>query len=322
MRLHELGVAILKDRFVLDEDGWAFRNEDPDALDATVKVFLDLLDYIVESGHGVARWSELWSIEAASGRTLADLLFSSELLDRDLRNLLGGKLDKIRCWDESGLGFSPALEVFCDGTIIQMAPGISIAHSAVVEGRAIACLTTNQTGRCGSVKVTESKSSEKDVYFLVEPYDARLFWRSLMELEEVDESRFESLAALAYPRIRFSDRVWSQLGRFEGSFRDIRPKLQGNLAGLSDYAPSVWRDHSEPHSIAAQMSATCGVNCSRESPKTHANVSAMATRLVEFADSVLECEWHAKLEPHRNRIHFTVLGGVVYVGIFHKHLSV
>ena len=51
----------------------------------------------------------------------------------------------------------------------------------------------------------------------------------------------------------------------------------------------------------------------------------MRLRDVEYGGEVYRCEWHSKLEPHRNRIHFHVIGGKgepeVLIGIFHEHLA-
>ena len=50
----------------------------------------------------------------------------------------------------------------------------------------------------------------------------------------------------------------------------------------------------------------------------------MAYRDVEFRGKTYRCEWHSKLEEHRNRIHFDVgdstTGGRILIGIFHRHL--
>ncbi len=51
----------------------------------------------------------------------------------------------------------------------------------------------------------------------------------------------------------------------------------------------------------------------------------MRLRDVEFNGQVYHCEWHSKIEPHRNRIHFCVIDGIaearVLIGIFHEHLA-
>jgi hypothetical protein len=47
-------------------------------------------------------------------------------------------------------------------------------------------------------------------------------------------------------------------------------------------------------------------------------------RDIEFGGEIHRCEWHAKLEPQRNRIHFALpcagLGDRVLIGMFVEHL--
>lgn len=51
----------------------------------------------------------------------------------------------------------------------------------------------------------------------------------------------------------------------------------------------------------------------------------MRERDVTHDGTVFRCEWHAKLEPNRNRIHFSEpsehLAGRVLAGIFVDHLN-
>jgi hypothetical protein len=50
----------------------------------------------------------------------------------------------------------------------------------------------------------------------------------------------------------------------------------------------------------------------------------MRQRDVNHEGQVIRCEWHSKLEPHRNRIHFAfddTLGGKILIGIFVDHLD-
>jgi hypothetical protein len=52
---------------------------------------------------------------------------------------------------------------------------------------------------------------------------------------------------------------------------------------------------------------------------------AMREREVTYEGRAFRCEWHVKIERHRNRIHFTLPGqgpgGKILIGLFVKHLS-
>lgn len=64
---------------------------------------------------------------------------------------------------------------------------------------------------------------------------------------------------------------------------------------------------------------------SMESVKTRRNAAAMRMRDVEFEDRVVRCEWHTKIKPNIDRIHFAFgddLDGRLLIGIFVDHLPV
>ena len=52
--------------------------------------------------------------------------------------------------------------------------------------------------------------------------------------------------------------------------------------------------------------------------------TVMRYRDANFGGHVYRCEWHSKLELHRNRIYFHIgdegTDGRVLIGIFHRHL--
>ena len=74
-----------------------------------------------------------------------------------------------------------------------------------------------------------------------------------------------------------------------------------------------------PHDVAA----TVGLDLSIEGG-TRQSERLMALRDVTFGNRHYRCEWHSKLEPHRNRIHFhpgdDATDGCVLIGIFTEHL--
>jgi hypothetical protein len=64
-----------------------------------------------------------------------------------------------------------------------------------------------------------------------------------------------------------------------------------------------------------------GCEISRESEKTRRSKALMRHRDVEYCGRILRCEWHSKLRPDKNRIHFAKLDDqAVFIGIFVKHL--
>ena len=311
---------MLAERFIVDDAGFEFHNEDASILQDTLLRFLDLLDYAQGTGAGIVTWSEMWMVQSASGRTLSELLYSTTDIERDVRLLVGGRLDKLVRWDDD-ISMSPPAEVQYEGSALPLAPGIAVAVVAHNQGHGMGCLTTDHAERRGPIRVTIEGYAATTVHFLVDSSDAPFYWRSIVDLEDLNEQGLAAISPFAFPQLRFCAGIWRQVGRFEGNYRDIRSLLIRDLSGLNDHALDVWRECVEPARISAEMAGRAGVNCSRESPQTHRNAAAMAERRVVFEEQNVTCEWHTKLEPIRNRIHFAVLDDYLIIGIFANHLS-
>jgi hypothetical protein len=75
-----------------------------------------------------------------------------------------------------------------------------------------------------------------------------------------------------------------------------------------------------PNSVSSEPAAG-------QSPNTHRNSAAMNQRDVLFGRHSIRCEWHLKIQPHRDRVHFmfghqSVDPSKILVGIFAEHLPV
>jgi hypothetical protein len=313
------GLAAFDGKFVVDETGFQLVDESSAALEEAFESFLQLLDYVRDVGHHAERWSELWATESASGRSLSDLLFLNSNIDTDLRRLLAGRLDKLPEWDRYGL--SPNADLTCGDVEVTLAPSVGLAATAVTNGRNVGCLTTTQGLGPGLVRVIPSGAQGANVYFLRAPSEGPGFWRYGVEVEDSTVADVEAIAPLAFPRLRFSTRTWGHVDKFEGAFRDLRPTLIGHLSGLNDHAPEIWREAKVASEISALLAGRARITCSLESPNTHKNKGAMSQRTIDFEGKSVVCEWHTKLEPHRNRIHFAVEEDQVFVGLFVAHLD-
>lgn len=309
-------------RYVVDECSFEVHNESRRGLESTFVRFLDLLDYTTSTGD-VYKWSALLDVQCPSGSHFWELLFEGDRCDRDIRLELGMRLDRLRNWDEV-MEHSPGYSFNCAGKLLEMAPSIGLALLLGRSGVVMGCLATDQADRRGLVPVVEQGSESGDeslVSFLVSIEDGPDFWRSIIATESPGAAQLEELARLAYPNCIFAEGLWAQLSNFEGSAQDYLPRLHHNLRGLNDHAPTVWAANVEPNVIMTEMNSRGGVDCSPESPNTKQNKKAARQRLVHFGSEEIDCQWHAKLEQHRNRIHFAVRGQLVYVGIYATHLA-
>ncbi|WP_067655346.1 hypothetical protein [Nocardia harenae] len=305
-------------RFVIDESGFAFDTADPAEIEDSFDRFLVLLDYARSTPAEIRRSEFLFDIESSDGRRLPELL-SDRGIDRDIRNALWTALDRVGKYDDE----PDELAYRIDGADVAIAPSAGIAAVKARSGYDLACLTTQHAARSGECVVADiaDPGRESTVYFLRSERDAPEFWRRILCRDEHSVADLEAHAELFFPRTVFADGIWAQVSRFEGARLAVWPLLVRNLGGLADHAAAVWASEVEPHRRMSQMQSRASVNCSPESPKTHANVKAMRKRTVTFDEGDVVCEWHVKLERHRNRVHFAVQSGRVYVGFFVRHMT-
>ncbi|MGW4634527.1 hypothetical protein [Nocardia sp. NPDC004415] len=305
-------------RFVIDEAGFAFDTDDPVELEREFEAYLELLEYARSTPGTVKRSDVLFDIESSSGRTLVDLLGDARI-DRDVRYELHGRLDKIAQYDNE----PPEWEFLVDAQVLPIAPSLGVCLELARAGILLACLTTTSAARRGRRLVRARTDAEADceaVHFIADATDAPTFWRAIVDADPELLDELTDYAHLPFPNTVFAAGIWSQISRFDGAAIEIRRALIANLGGLDDHATRIWAAESEPIQRIKQMRITADVNCSPESPQTHRNAKAMRQRLVDFAGEQISCEWHAKLEPQRNRIHFAVRGDQLLVGLFVDHL--
>jgi hypothetical protein len=190
----------------------------------------------------------------------------------------------------------------------------------ILQGRGVACLAFPDSGRAGFVPVRAGVHGG-DVFFFSERRQLPAFWRSLFALESVPEDEFFALSMLAFPSSVFHPNLSFQ--RFDGSYPLLRDRVVAVLAALDDYFGIEFRKcNGLPHQVQAAF-GRYGFDLSPESPNTRKSERLMRLRDVEYEGRVYRCEWHAKLEPHRNRIHFAVTNNSddrIFVGIFADHL--
>lgn len=127
-------------------------------------------------------------------------------------------------------------------------------------------------------------------------------------------------ASLLFPDLHFATSAWDRLGTLQGDPVDLARKLVEHLGVLDDYAVEIWAASGQSDA-RQQALRSFGVEASLESPATRASGRLMRLRDFAFGSRSLRCEWHTKLEPHRNRIHFTVAEGAVFIGTIEHHLA-
>jgi hypothetical protein len=258
------------------------------------------------------------SLACWRGADLATVLTSDEPLERDERLLLLGLLAKCVHIDAAAEDLDPTVSV--DAGPAFDSYGIALVHAGLVAAPARASAVVSLAHcRGGGNHSVSCAGIEVDACFVVDFVDERLFWRLVYVVEDVAESRFFDLAVRAFPDLLFADSLTFR--RFEGAYADVRDDVVLHLGALNDGWTTVYVQEA---GNSDRISARLGIALSRESARTRAGEALMRLRDVEFEGRMYRCEWHTKLEPHRNRIHFHPADNSIsrpLIGLFVNHLD-
>lgn len=146
-------------------------------------------------------------------------------------------------------------------------------------------------------------------------------WRDAYLSENADIRELPGLAERMFPLLEFHPNAWDRVSSLVGPPEENAPLLVHHLGVLNDETPHIWAQCSTRDERQATMAAL-GVSCSPDSPQTHRNKAAMRERDFAFGEQVVRCEWHTKLRPTTNRIHFNADGSTVRIGTIVDHLTI
>lgn len=241
------------------------------------------------------------------------------LIDRDTRNRFFGLISRCPDWDDS---LPVATDIAVGDADPALALSIAYAHTCALSGRGVACLVFGGCSRRSFLLTTSTHGSAK-VFFFTCAATFSEFWRGLYELEDIPEAGFFELAERAFPELIFNPDL--SFRRFEGAYRGLRDKVILHLGVLNDHFLAAHRDAAGlPSAVEPLLTAKGCSGVSPESPKTHKSEAKMRQRDVQYQGRTVRCEWHSKIEPQRNRIHFKfgeAFGNKVFIGIFVDHLD-
>lgn len=234
-------------------------------------------------------------------------------------------------------------EGFADDNTVRIAENpseanadVAWAHHHIRAGRAVACLGMK---RAGPVKTTTSKGSAL-VYWVQDENTHRLFWRDAIRIEGDCKETLERLAPHAFPDLYFHDGVWSGMQKLGGGYAASRDRIRHYLSALDDGGrwaftfppPALSRGEAcGPDSTARPTNQIIerrfqgmDLDMAPENPNVYADRVCREAREILVGGRALYCEWHGKLEGHRNRIHVhppvPQSNDKVVIGIIHEHL--
>ena len=211
------------------------------------------------------------------------------------------------------------------------------AHHHVRSGRPVACLSLRRSGP----HTTASALGSATVHWIVDESTHRAFWRDAIEVERGGTEALERLSPHAFPDLHFHTAVWQGLNSFAGGYLAVRRELQRYLTVLDQHG--VWAFTFPPPALALGEAAGSdpsvlpsnqiverrfhGLNLdiSPENSNVHADSGCRRAREITIGTQTLYCEWHGKLERHRNRIYMhppvPASKGKVIIAIFTDHLA-
>jgi len=308
-------------RVVVDEASFDFRELPDAAAEVALEQFNESLEALRDDRQVPAVCSLYAYVECRDGMELHNLLYSRATeVDPDVCRRTGLLLDRCPAWDDDAPAGCEPLDL-PETPIVAFSVGF--AFEMALSSRAVGCLVVPSCPRRDFRRLSR-ESSAADVLFFAEALEARRVWRHAYAVEDVAEHEFFAVAAFAFPSLVFHPGL--QFGKFDGSYAAVRDPVVRILSALDDHFPRVLAERQGlPSDIAAAM-GQYGVDLSPESPNTRRSEALMRKREVAYSGITYRCEWHAKIERHRNRIHFTLPtggpGGCVLIGIFAEHLDV
>ncbi|WP_322753985.1 hypothetical protein [Frankia sp. Cas3] len=312
-------------RVVLDEVSFDFRGLSDSQIEAYLDEFNETLRTLRdEDSLGVScapMWEAVRCLDECEVYQFLCREYPSEV-DRDTLVLAYSQLSRCPEWDDEAIPNVDAT-VSIDGSDPIMALSVAYASFMIMSGFGVACaLFPGSIRRRGTLAV-RGDHGESQVFFFCDPAKLPEFWRRLFALENVPEGKFFELGRRAFPDLVFHPSL--SFNRFEGSYSVLRDRVVAVLAALNDrFVDEYSGCKGKPNEIQAAM-GRYRLELSPESPKTRGSDRLMRQREVIYEGNTLRCEWHAKLERHRNRIHFSEpsehLAGRILIGIFVSHLD-
>ena len=327
-------------RFFLEETSFELPLAlDIAAIEKCLEAFVALMRARHDQDHDIFRWSKLDEIEVRPGTPFCDLLYqevASLPIDRDLRSALRDAINRCVLWDDR-IEHAPHPLVDIAGVACTSPTG-AVVHALLAAQHGAACLSPGlRPERAGAVSLRAGAVTH-EVHFLTHESQLPLFYRTLFEVEDLQRDAYMENALDAFPEIAFVTGLSAQLGGFETSYRELRPILTSHLAVLNDHFPAVFKRHGgKTFETTKEIGAAYHVDATPESSTTHTDKKAMKQRDVVIESVLLgrrrlavkktiSCEWHTKIKPRTDRLHFhpgmdDVAGGKLIVGRFVNHLK-
>lgn len=290
----------LLDHTTLDHTALHVGEGQTSELNRIFETLIEIIETIKENDSDLVKSTQALYVETLPGVQLWEILYDRNysFIDPVLLQALGRSLERITDSEEEDI--------------------FRYARDRVANGTAIALVS--------AVGIPVDLSAIEGIYRVSDRATLLRFYRKVFAFENTTEDAFWNMAEVAFPQLWFH-RERTKFNQFKQPYAVTRSMVVKHLAAINDDFRSVATTcKSNPDCIDRHFSGVHTVNISPESPKTHSNTAAMRQRVVRIRAIDYTCEWHSKLSPTTDRIHFCAgenaeLGGRILIGIFAEHLD-
>lgn len=306
--------------FVIDSTEWDFTGLNVLDVSCKLEKILDRLSDATNRAELVYWGSSLQSQIVAENMDLWTFLHSDSmnLLNKDLLNELSAFLntatfyeDHDACWPK---GFAEIDVFHANGHKATL--DVAFAHLKLMDNEPFAFLSFGAT----SNTVTRSERGNISILYIHNDTEQKSFWRStaLSMLRDTPEN-LEYLSSHAYPNLYFVENVWKGIKLFDGGYPAVHEELKKYLAVFDDYGKWIFEESPpalQPSDVTEKIVGQAPTNellvnrfrafkldVSPEKPEVRKDNHCRIAREVTLNGKTLYCEWHGKLELHKNRIH-------------------
>ena len=312
-------------RFCIEEESFKLAFDQRDCVNEFADRFIELISKLKRDNQSITRWSKLDFVEIFPDLTVGELIYDEEKspLEHDIRIRLMRIIGQCEHWDDSFDTVNVDFKVAGNRVASR---SLDYVFERIKNGHAMACICFSEYG-CILEKCEVIRGDKIiQIYFLTNVGYVINFYRDIIEIENLNEIDYILHAQLAFPDLFFVEGIHRQFGNFMQGYTRARLKVTHHLSFLNDYFGSLCEQNNHNMQIVFSESKSRGVPISIESKATRHNKSAMKEREVIINGKSIICEYHTKLNPRYDRIHFhqgaqDIADGKIIIGIFARHLT-
>ncbi len=326
--------------FVVNGADWNFNGLTVGRAEELIEHALELVEAIARLGERAQIGDDFHTRPMYETLTLWELFSdtSSLPLQRELSQELAGWLTSAPLYADSDHwpdGFDDTL-ISINNAEPAVNQDVAWVHYSILAGIPAATVALGDT----RVVPTRTATGTAHVHFLCSEAGLKYFWRDMIVFEGDSLESLLRHASHAYPELYFVDGVIGDANHLSGGYLASRYRIRTALETLNDYgywaftvpppaiqpSDSVLPDeHSSPtHQLIEHRFAAFGLTASPEKPNVRIDRICREAREIVLGGRTLYCEWHVKVELHRNRIHFhgpvAESGNKVVIGMIAEHL--